>query len=260
MMSLEERFKFDEGTVICTVKVDLSSLHQDHWLDYVFEKHTLVRCYLEDHEYELLEFSSGIHMQGEAGNPHAHIHYVLKYNGTGNPIYSNESVRKDRYIRQAEKDPQHTTKICGGLKPGQLNFNKVSIKMVMLEMKSLHYATLAYPLKEGTRCTSFLYSMEEQYITALEEYAVGVFKAQLAMRERREKSEEKMQCRKEAMLKCAKEYRHLYDNWMDMALVLEKYYLKPLPFREKMKPQEFKVNCQIIAQELEIASYVKDFF
>lgn len=259
-MSLEERFKFEEGSLVCTVKVDLSSYREEVWHDHTLEKHMLILAYFEDFKYDIIEFSSGIHKNGKAEKPHAHIHYVLKYTGTGNAIYSNESQRRTRWVNQATNDEQHTARVCGGLKPSQITFASVSMKYMPLDMNSIHYDVLAYPLKEGNRCTSMLYSMEPQYVTALEEYAMAIYKGQVAMHERREKNEEKTQCRKEAMLKCAKEYRHLYDNWMDMALILEKYYLSPLPFREKMKPQEFKINCQIIAQELQIASYVRDFF
>lgn len=257
-MTLAERFVFEEGSVVCTAKVDLFSIHQDQWLEYVFDKHLLIRCYLEDHDYDIVEFSSGIHMQGKAGRPHAHIHYVLKYNGTGNAIYANESVRKTRYINAALKDPEHGVRAMG-LKPGQISFTHVSLKFMMLDMDSIHYDVLSYPLKEGIRCNKFLYTMEEEYIVALQEYAQGIYNGQIAMHERRERHEEKMQCKKEAMLKCAKEHRGLFSNWREMAIVIDKYYLKPLPFREKPRPQDVKVNCQIIAVELGIADYV-DFF
>lgn len=260
MLSLAERFKFEAGALAVCVKVDLHEICEECWMSYVTEKYFITRAYLEEHEYEIVEYSSGMHMKGKAGKTHAHIHYIVYYRGKGNSIHSNESARKSRFIEKVLKDDQHPVRLVTGLKPGQISFTNVSFRFQHLDINSIHYDVLSYPLKEGNLCHESIYSMEDEYVVALLEYAVAIYKGQTAMHERRERNEEKTQCRKEAMLKCAKEYRHLYDNWMDMALVLEKYYLKPLPFREKMKPQEFKVNCQIIAQELEIASYVRDFF
>lgn len=259
MLHLATVFKFEEGTVICTVKVALDTVLMEHWDAYIVDKHNLVRCYLEDNNYEIIEFSSGRHMEGKAGKAHAHIHYVLKYNGTGNPIYSNESTRKKRYLDKLSADSEHPLIKSFGMTPGQFTFTNVSMKWEMLDINSIHYATLAYPLKEGIRCDRTLYSMAEPYIVALQEYAEGVYKGQVAMHERRERSEEKLQCRKEEMLKVARTYRSIYSNWREMACVLQTYYVKPLPFREKPRPQDFKINCQIIAVELGIADYV-DFF
>lgn len=260
MLSLDERFKFEAGALVVTVKIDLHEISDECLMTYVMEKYFLTRAYLTEHDYEIVEYSSGMHMKGKAGKTHAHIHYIVYYRGKGDPIYSNESSRKSRFVSKVLKDDKHPVRQDTGLKPGQISFTNVSIRFQYLDINSIHYDVLAYPLKEGNQCHESIYSMEKEYVIALEEYATAIYNGQVAMHERRERNEEKTQCRKEAMLKCAREYRHLYDNWMDMALVLEKYYLKPLPFREKMKPQEFKVNCQIIAQELEIASYVRDFF
>lgn len=258
MMTLAERFKFDEGSVVCTVKVALHNVLPEDWEQYICDKHTLVRCYLEDNDYDIIEFSSGRHMEGKARKAHAHIHYVLKFNGTGNPLYSNESTRKGRYVEKVLANPTEYG-ITKFLKPGQINWTNITMRWCILDIDSIHYDVLSYPLKEGIRCHQLLYTMEEEYIIALREYAQGIYNGQIAMHERRERSEEKLQCRKEEMLKVAREHRALFSNWKEMALVLQKYYVLPLPFREKPRPQDFKINCQIIAVELGIADYV-DFF
>lgn len=256
-MSLAEVFKFNEGTVVCTVKVDLHTVAEEDWTVIVMEKHFLCRAYFETYDYKILEFSSGIHLKGKNGKAHSHIHYVLEYKGKGDALYSNESLRRSRFVAAALRDPEHPARVAG-LKPGHLSFTNVSMKWNMLDLLGIHYDTLAYPLKEGIRCGK-LYSMSEELIVALQEYAQGIYNGQVAMHERRERSEEKMQCRKEEMLRVAREHRTEFDNWREMALVIEKYYLKPLPFREKPRPQDVKINCQIIAVELGIADYV-DFF
>lgn len=255
-MSCLDELQFPEGTVSVSVKIDLSSISEDAWMELIMDRQMLIHCYLQDHDYGIMHFSSGIHKKGKNELPHCHIHYVVNYTGKGSPIHSNDSQRRSRFLKQILDDEFHPVRVLG-IRPSMCSFQYTSFQFKVMDLKGNHYDTLAYPLKEGNRCSSMCYGgLSDEQIDALERYAVAIFEKEFAIEARRQKHDKKLTDRKSQMLNVANQYRSLITDFMSLQFVLSKYYAKPLPFLEKPRPMEFRNNCQIIAIELGVADYM----
>lgn len=245
-----DTIKFKEDAMAICVKCNLPE-DEEEWDEYISIRWLTILEYLAHYAYTIYASSGGIHMKGKAETPHFHLHFVLSKTGVKTPRPSNPSKHRGDWLKRV-------------LKPGNIidyTFEDCKFEYSdSLDKKKAEYNVLSYPLKEGRLLDRSYYRyngepMQQEMLDALLQYSKAVYEGEEAVQARRLKSQENSMCRKNDILKCAKEHRDLFSTYREMLLVLDARYINKLPFNDKPRPQEYKINCQIVAVELGLLSY-----
>lgn len=241
--------KFSDDAMAICVKCNLPE-DEEEWEHYISMRWLTIMEYLAHYNYKVYASSGGIHVKGKAETPHFHLHYVLSKTGVKTPHPSNPSKHRGDWLKRMIKDQviDYTFEDC--------KFEYYD----ELDKKKAEYNVISYPLKEGRLLDRTYYRyegqpMQQEMLDALKQYAIAVYEGEEAKEARRLKSQENSLCRKNDILKCAKEHRELFSNYREMLMTLDVKYINKLPFNEKPRPQEYKVNCQIVAVELGLLAY-----
>lgn len=244
-----DTIKFNDDAMAICVKCNLPE-EEGEWDEYISIRWVTIIGYLSHYGYRIYASSGGIHVKGKAETPHFHLHFVLSKTGVKTPHPSNPSKHRGDWLKRELKDSSvdYTFDEC------KFEYSD------SLDKKKADYNILSYPLKEERLLDRSYYRyngdpMPQEMLDALLQYSVAVYAGEEAKEARRLKSQENSLCRKNDILKCAKEHRDLFSTYREMLMLLDVKYINKLPFNEKPRPQEYKVNCQIVAVELGILAY-----
>lgn len=213
--------------------------------------------YFRDSGIELKYSVMGLHLQGEKKRPHIHFNcIVLMSPKVFQSITANASQHRKRWSNKLVKNGDEF----------DTSFNNLTFQFTQeLDSGKAKYSTLAYPLKEGLHAYGSQYSklcysnIKKPIFDILLELGTTIYNKELGLHIRQEKCEER---KKDALIKLhaiCEAGKSNFTTLREMARWLDHNYIAKLPLAEKPDANNYRSNCQKIANELGIWEYSELF-
>lgn len=165
---------------LISAKLNLDHDEVDEWEDISNDKFEVLKKFLEANYGSVIYSSVGLHLGGKNGVPHIHFHFITdkSYESITSQARSN---RKSRWLKTESFEIVNFIKAVSFMhKPFDAD-------------KHTPWSFLAYPLKEGNKCTSMeMYiGLSSRMLGFLLSVATTIYETAMAIRERNDKAQQR---------------------------------------------------------------------
>lgn len=248
---------FPYSAIAC--KLNLENYSSLQPMEESFEEFPIadVLQFWRDHGCEIKYSVLALHLNGENKKPHLHFNCIVLGSHTKlHTVQSNVSEYRKRWIKKQQK-------IGNEIDPA---FSRVTYSInVEMDTGKPRYSTLSYPLKEGHHVYGSSYSkmyysnLKKPIFDILLELGTTIYNKEIGLHIRQEKCEER---KKNALIELhaiCEAGKSNFTTLREMARWLDHNYIAKLPLAEKPDANNYRLNCQKIANELGIWEYSELF-
>lgn len=255
---LEDVFSYlGETTQVVTFKLNVPELvvaEEQMWSLAKDHFHTAFN-FLQDKYDAVLACSVGLHVDGVNKKPHFHLHFVVsrQYKTRSSSSICNEKTLWCRRQKEAFQVEGH--------------MKAMTVKFSPLDVSAPKWQTLSYPLKERKRGDIEMYLMVRdgalapmpvEVLDLLESVGGRLFDEALALRERKEKAEQRQEDNLEELYQIALKYRSCFSTFRQMQEFFEDSYLGNKKLHELPVAKNYNNNIKKVGRMLGIFRYCDD--